>query len=162
MSIYSVEFAFILYNTAERENCVFTPPLQYYQNDNLKMDRIAALSLYKSILRAHSSHLPPRMRQLGDAYVKSEFRLHKSVTKPEQLEAFFTEWRSYLDQIEFSARANDSISAGVLSSAGNAEQDRKPTQFSYGKVLPKDLDMNEDQIEKLNALKEEATKLGSK
>lgn len=36
------------------------------------MTRNKALSLYKSILRAHSKYLPMEMRQLGDAYVKSE------------------------------------------------------------------------------------------
>lgn len=123
------------------------------------MARIAALSLYKSILRAHASHLPPQMRKLGDAYVKSEFRLHKSVTKPEQLEEFFTAWRSYLEQIEFSARANESISAGVLSPKEN-EQEKGSTRFFYGKPLPEGTDLNEDQLEKLQALKEEADKLG--
>jgi hypothetical protein len=38
------------------------------------MSRIKALTLYKSILRAHSKYLPMEMRQLGDAYVKSEVR----------------------------------------------------------------------------------------
>ena len=31
-----------------------------------------ALSLYKAVLRAHQRYLPHEMRQLGDAYVKSE------------------------------------------------------------------------------------------
>ncbi|KAL7474855.1 hypothetical protein ACHAWX_000045 [Stephanocyclus meneghinianus] len=30
------------------------------------------LNLYKSILHAHSKHLPMEMRQLGDAYIKSK------------------------------------------------------------------------------------------
>ena len=34
--------------------------------------RIKALSLYKNILRAHDKFLPHEMKQLGDAYVKSE------------------------------------------------------------------------------------------
>jgi len=37
--------------------------------------RIKALSLYKNILRAHDKFLPHEMKQLGDAYVKSEVSL---------------------------------------------------------------------------------------
>lgn len=36
--------------------------------------RAHALSLYKSILRAHAKYMPLEMRQLGDAYVKAEVR----------------------------------------------------------------------------------------
>ncbi len=43
--------------------------------------REAALSLYRALLRAHAKHLPLDMRQLGDAYVKAEFRRLKAVTK---------------------------------------------------------------------------------
>jgi hypothetical protein len=45
------------------------------------MSRDKALALYKSILRAHSKYLPMEMRQLGDAYVKSEVRLLLSLTE---------------------------------------------------------------------------------
>ncbi|KAL7482649.1 hypothetical protein ACHAW6_008315, partial [Cyclotella cf. meneghiniana] len=58
------------------------------------------LNLYRSILHAHSKYLPTEMRQLGDAYVKSEFRLHKSVMKAEQLQNFWEEWEKYLGHIE--------------------------------------------------------------
>jgi len=98
------------------------------------------------------------MRQLGDTYVKSEFRMHKSVTNQEQLTAFFNAWRSYLDQIGFSARANESISAGVLKKEN--VQEKGSTKFLYGKPLPEDIELNEDQLEKLKALKDEANKLG--
>ena len=45
--------------------------------------KASTLSLYRSILRTHSKSLPHEMRSLGDAYVKSEFRLHKNVTNDE-------------------------------------------------------------------------------
>lgn len=129
------------------------------------MTRIAALSLYKSILRAHASLLPPQMRQLGDAYVKSEFRQHKSVTNPEQLQEFFTAWENYLEQIKFSARAKDSLSAGSLSSSSAMGQrgggDESSSKFFYGRPLPEDAEMNEDQMEKLKSLEKEAKRLGS-
>ena len=38
------------------------------------------LSLYRRILRAHQTVLPPAHRELGDAYVKEEFRLHRGAS----------------------------------------------------------------------------------
>ena len=38
------------------------------------------LALYRSILRAHQRHLPDAHREIGDAYVKSEFRLHRGAS----------------------------------------------------------------------------------
>ena len=55
----------------------------------------AALALYRSILREHRRRLPPRMKALGDSYVKQEFRLHKEA-KPEHLKKFMMSWESYL------------------------------------------------------------------
>lgn len=40
------------------------------------------IPLYRRILRAHRHKLDPQMRLLGDEYVKSEFRAHKSVDNP--------------------------------------------------------------------------------
>lgn len=54
--------------------------------------REAALTLYRGILRAHKSHLPKEMRALGDAYIKSEFKLHKKVENSAQLDSFFLGW----------------------------------------------------------------------
>ena len=40
------------------------------------------LQLYRRILRVHRRKLDPEMRILGDLYVKSEFRAHRSVENP--------------------------------------------------------------------------------
>eukprot|EP00440_Ansanella_granifera_P016649 gb/GFBE01018086.1/.p1 GENE.gb/GFBE01018086.1/~~gb/GFBE01018086.1/.p1 ORF type:complete len:106 (+),score=31.83 gb/GFBE01018086.1/:1-318(+) len=57
-------------------------------------------SLFRSIMRLHRTKLDVRMRSLGDAYAKKEFRLHY---KPEVQEAhrvmFIREWRNYVDLI---------------------------------------------------------------
>jgi uncharacterized protein YqiB (DUF1249 family) len=53
--------------------------------------RSFALRLYKALLRAHKTVLPDAMRSLGDAYVREEFKLHKSA-KPQHLNGFFTQW----------------------------------------------------------------------
>ena len=96
----------------------------------------AAKSLYRSLLRAHARHLPAEMRQLGDAYVKAEFRLHSAsyskastAMKPHQIQHFLTEWQQYLDQILLTAKAQESVSAG---SPEHVEKSR--SVFSFGGV----------------------------
>ena len=46
--------------------------------------------LYKIIFQLHKS-LPPPMKQIGDAYVRHEFKLHKNAA-PEQVGKFMSEW----------------------------------------------------------------------
>lgn len=46
--------------------------------------------LYKTILRLHRG-LPQEVRELGDQYVKDEFKRHKDVTK-EHVAPFMMEW----------------------------------------------------------------------
>lgn len=116
---------------------------------------VAAKSLYRSLLRAHAKFLPNEMRELGDAYIKAEFKLHKTVTKPEQLENFFSEWETYLDQILMTARAKESISTGSLDEKKGTE-----SAFSFGKELPQNLDLSAEQAEQLAKLKDEATNQG--
>ena len=47
--------------------------------------------LYKIIFQLHKS-LPSDLKQLGDSYVRSEFKLHKNAT-PEHTAKFLAEWR---------------------------------------------------------------------
>ncbi|KIK05882.1 hypothetical protein K443DRAFT_674722 [Laccaria amethystina LaAM-08-1] len=54
------------------------------------------IPLFRRILRAHR-HLPPTMRSLGDAYVKSEFRRHHKITNPVHIIGFLSQWKMYLD-----------------------------------------------------------------
>ena len=102
--------------------------------------RTAALSLYRSILRAHQKHLAtqrPEMKELGDAYVKSEFRLHKTAT-PEQAASFMREWNTYLEQLSMTARARESVSAGSLDSTtatANRTSSRSENSAADGNVF---------------------------
>lgn len=82
------------------------------------------LSLYRSIMKVHKRKLPTKeMRelgsppvytrfylehdidlspydiQLGDSYVRNEFKLHKNVTNPDNLDKFFKEWSWYLKEM---------------------------------------------------------------
>ena len=49
------------------------------------MALLPPIPLYRRILRSHRKHLPPRMRLLGDEYVKAEFRAHRQVDNPAHL-----------------------------------------------------------------------------
>ena len=116
--------------------------------------KAAALALYRGILRAHRK-MPMEMRMLGDKYVRSEFKLHKPVTNPAQLEPFFVAWEDYLDQMMRTGRRRDSVSSGTL------DQKDEMEAISFGEHLPQDLELSEDQKSQLEKLKEEAT-LGGK
>ena len=54
-----------------------------------------SLKLYRQILREHKQRLPALMRKLGDDYVRSEFKAHKTA-KPEQVA-----WRKQLRREAF-------------------------------------------------------------
>lgn len=145
------------------------------------------------------------MRQLGDAYVQSEFRLHKTA-KPEQATLFFVEWENYLQHIERAGREKQSIEMGLvveprrhqsqphqkyqqqhesLISLGTSSSSRmtslstssqqqqhsimKHNQGSnndegggrtvyFGKDISNDIALSEEQVGKLEQLRDEATK----
>lgn len=113
-----------------------------------------ALTLYRSILRAHK-FLPTEMKELGDAYVKSEFRLHKAA-KQEQLDQFFVAWEDYLDQLLTTARAKEAISSGTLDE--NVRDNEPSTPFEFGRELPPDVELSEEQVQQLEKLREETQK----
>jgi hypothetical protein len=52
--------------------------------------RLTVLRLYKTILRLHQS-LPYELRELGNQYVRDEFRRHKNA-EPEFVTNFMVEW----------------------------------------------------------------------
>lgn len=57
----------------------------------LKSQQSFSLRLYRAILRGHRTRLPPDLRHLGDAYVREEFKQHKTA-KAEHLRGFFEGW----------------------------------------------------------------------
>jgi Complex1_LYR-like len=132
-----------------------------------------ASTLYRSILRAHKKFLPTDMKQLGDVYVKSEFRLHKNA-KLDQSQQFFIEWENYLHQITITARAQEMTrSVGALSQSERQQQQQyrpsvttsssslplgQDSIFQFGKDLPHDLELSEEQIRQLEKLRDEAMK----
>jgi hypothetical protein len=71
------------------------------------------LSLYRRILRAHK-HLPLAQRQLGDLYVKDEFKAHKSTDNPLYIVGFLTSWQDYLNMITSGKWAEGSMTSEEL------------------------------------------------
>ncbi|KAI5813596.1 acetate non-utilizing protein 9 [Pyronema omphalodes] len=72
-------------------------------NSILKQPALALLppiQLYRRLLRVHRQKLPAEMRVLGDAYVKSEFRLHREIDNPVHIVGFLTEWQLYAQKLE--------------------------------------------------------------
>ena len=47
------------------------------------------IPLYRRLLRAHRKYLDPQQRLLGDEYVKSEYRSHRTVENPMHIVRFF-------------------------------------------------------------------------
>mmetsp|Transcript_27690 Transcript_27690/g.31639 ORF Transcript_27690/g.31639 Transcript_27690/m.31639 type:complete len:123 (-) Transcript_27690:391-759(-) len=115
----------------------------------------AAKALYRSILRAHSRHLPTKMRELGDSYVQAEFRLHRNAKKPEHIQKFMKEWDGYLQQILMTSRAKESVASGTL----DTKKKNDHGVFSYGKELPHNIELSEEQKQQLEKLKKEAKKV---
>ncbi|EDO18969.1 hypothetical protein Kpol_2002p39 [Vanderwaltozyma polyspora DSM 70294] len=71
------------------------------------------LQLYRRILREHK-HLPTAQRELGDQYVKNEFKLHKDIDNPLHIVGFLTSWQDYLRMISRDGWKEERLSAAVL------------------------------------------------
>ena len=127
-----------------------------------------SLSLYRSILRAHSKFLPSGMRDLGDKYVKAEFRQHKNVTNEDHLKRFFQEWEQYLSHIGQAARARESRAFGLsgnesTSNSGVSEsEDSSSKLYSFGADLETGIELTDEQKSQLEKLREEASSVHSK
>lgn len=91
-----------------------TPPLPASAMPSYTKPQI--LALYRRCFRLHRTALPAEMRSIGDAYLKSEWRAHKSA-KPEFLPHFFAAWESYASQLEQTSQAAASQAAASQGSA---------------------------------------------
>lgn len=115
-----------------------------------------------------------------------QFRLHKTA-KQEQANLFFVEWEKYLQHIERTGREKQSIEIGLVDpppltssstpplpmismqqntilskqSHGNTDTDggeRRRAAVYFGKDISTDIVFNEEQVGKLEQLRDEATK----
>ncbi|CCC66598.1 hypothetical protein NCAS_0A00380 [Naumovozyma castellii] len=71
------------------------------------------LMLYRRILREHK-HLPAIQREMGDEYVKNEFKLHQNIDNPLHIVGFLTSWQDYLTLISNGNWKEASMNATTL------------------------------------------------
>ena len=99
------------------------------------------LQLYRDIVRAHRTQLPPPLRDMGDTYARDEFRRHwkPSTTQP-QWQAFVQEWQRYLSMLRGQAdlpEASGDIPDSVLESL-NPEQKAQLARLKEEAVRARD------------------------
>eukprot|EP01127_Copromyxa_protea_P018348 TRINITY_DN5755_c0_g1_i1.p1 TRINITY_DN5755_c0_g1~~TRINITY_DN5755_c0_g1_i1.p1 ORF type:complete len:115 (+),score=28.97 TRINITY_DN5755_c0_g1_i1:120-464(+) len=58
--------------------------------------RTTILGLYRRVMRVHQSKLDPQMRQIGDSYVRNEFKAMKKSEKEEHYHNFIKGWEDYV------------------------------------------------------------------
>jgi hypothetical protein len=115
-----------------------------------------AIPLYRSILRAHAKYLPPEMRGLGDEYVKTEFRLFRTVTDETQLVGFYKEWDQYVNHVLETARAKNVQAAGIVNDGSVGTGGGTDDLYKFGAHLESNVEMTDEQKAQLSKLKEEA------
>ncbi|CUS24285.1 LAQU0S15e01090g1_1 [Lachancea quebecensis] len=71
------------------------------------------LQLYRRILREHQN-LPAPQRELGDQYVKNEFKLHKGTSNPLHIVGFLASWQDYLHIISKGEWQEGTMSSEVI------------------------------------------------
>ncbi|XP_035174370.1 succinate dehydrogenase assembly factor 3, mitochondrial [Oxyura jamaicensis] len=99
--------------------------------------------LYRRLLRLHRA-LPPALRELGDRYVREEFRKHKAAG-PAEAQRFLREWENYAALIR--QQINE-----------DKQNSREKTVFGIQLTEEKLNDFRDEQIGQLKELMDEATK----
>jgi Complex1_LYR-like len=70
------------------------------------MNKSSFIQLYRTILQCHKKYLvDDSMRNIGNKYVRNEFKLHKNITNEQQINQFTTEWENYIIQLTFSGQS---------------------------------------------------------
>jgi hypothetical protein len=99
------------------------------------------------------------MKELGDAYVKAEFRLHKTA-EPARARAFFTEWEHYLQHVIETAKAQEEVLSSPDAASGTQVVEAV-ADLRFGADLPRDVTLTEEQAAQLEKLREAASRVGS-
>ncbi len=96
------------------------------------------IPLYRRILRSHRKHLPKEMRLLGDEYVKSEFRAHRSVENPVHIIGFLSEWQNYAQQIEGKGWRGEQMDKQKIDKMSGESQPLHRVRYNANFRLPTD------------------------
>jgi len=103
-----------------------------------------------------------------------QFRLHKSA-KEEQASQFFVEWGNYLQHIERTGREKQSMDVGLVdkptnsngmmmnggsgSGSGGGGGTQQQNKSSFGRDVATGIEFNDEQVDQLDKLREEAAKV---
>ena len=79
------------------------------------------ITLYRRLLRLHRQKLSATKRSLGDAYLKKEFRDHRTA-KPEFVRGFITEWSRYADELEKRGDVGSDLPREVVESLNDEQK----------------------------------------
>lgn len=71
------------------------------------------LVLYRRILRQHKL-LPTVQKEMGDQYVRNEFKLHKDIDNPLHVVGFLASWQDYLHMISNNKWKDATLSSETL------------------------------------------------
>ncbi|RDD45672.1 Succinate dehydrogenase assembly factor 3, mitochondrial [Trichoplax sp. H2] len=105
---------------------------------HMKQHKRQVLNLYKRVLRVNKQ-LPKEFRLVGNAYVRDEFKRHKTMAMDEgNVKEFLSEWKMYADHLEVQLKQNHAIGSNLSSQDLNR--------------------LSEDQLGQLYHLQEEVTK----
>jgi hypothetical protein len=112
---------------------------------NPRTAAVPILQLFREILKVHRVKLAGPLRDIGDDYVKAEFRNHlRGKTTSDQWSQFVKQWKQYLSFVNGSADAK----APMVNTSGELSED----------VLEA---MSPDQRKRMDLLREEAKKFGT-
>ena len=117
------------------------------------------LALYRRILRAHRLKLPFHLRELGDRYVRDEFRKHRGADA-KWLRGFVAGWEEYAQMLERQSAADVAGGFGGGGGGGGGGTADAATAGGIGRALsPEEIrGMSEEQRNQLAALRYEAEK----
>lgn len=63
-------------------------------------------------MKSHVRHLPPKMRVVGDPFVRQEFKSHIKETDPRFMQGFIEKWIDYYKMLE-SAKSVEDIGQSI-------------------------------------------------
>ncbi|XP_066053165.1 succinate dehydrogenase assembly factor 3, mitochondrial isoform X1 [Chamaea fasciata] len=126
-----------------------------------------ARRLYRRLLQLHRS-LPPALRDLGDRYVKEEFRRHKAA-EPAEAQRFLREWEASARRPAGPGRGRECHCKGtgpgksyaaLIQQQINEDKQNLREKAVYGIQLTEEKlnDFRDEQIGQLKELMDEATK----
>jgi hypothetical protein len=131
-----------------------------------------AVGLYRAILKVHRSKLPPPIREMGNRYVKEEFKAHfQADTTEQQWKIFLLEWTKYFGMLNDATNLQPEGSGQwpMVPMQVSSQHDQRSTKVesvtgilgTSGELSAEAIqNMSPEQRERLLRLRQEAVKYG--